>query len=169
MASISIAPRYGACGFGVLGARIADGYRLDSQSIFSQLAGRCSLPAHADRSQGMVFPREEPVNHSLRSAHPARSHPLFDRLPQSSGGRVELVLERRHVPARYPTDHRHFRLTHRRHDARRDDGTVDPPDRTSDRRSSIPQPLCGTPRSAEHAACLTWHIVIRSIGKELPG
>ena len=95
-----------------------------------------------------------------------RSHLFFDRLPQSSGGRVELVLELRHVPARYSTDHRHFRLTHRRHDPRRDDGTVNPRDRRSDQRSSIPQPICGTPRSAEHAACLTWHIVIRSIGKE---
>jgi hypothetical protein len=83
---------------------------------------------------------------------------FFNRLPQSSGGRDELVLELRALSARYPIDYRHFRLTHRRRDARRDG-----------RRSSAPHPIWKeNPSSAEPAACVKWRILIKSIGKELP-
>src|SRR5262249_54385942 len=75
-----------------------------------------------------------------------RPHLFFDRLPQSSGGRDELVLELRDLSARYPIDYPHFRLTHRRRDARCDDGTVNGRRRRSGRRSNVPHPIWkGTP------------------------
>jgi hypothetical protein len=46
-------------------ACIASGYRLDSQSIFSQSGRPLFTASHADLSQGYGFPKEKPVNHSF--------------------------------------------------------------------------------------------------------
>jgi hypothetical protein len=54
--------------FGVPEAGIAGGYRLDSQSIFSQM-GRSLLTApHVDRNQGYGSPKEKAVKGSMRDA-----------------------------------------------------------------------------------------------------
>jgi NADH dehydrogenase len=44
---------------------------------------------------------------------------------QSLGGGHELGLELHYLPTRDPIDHRHFRLSHRRRNARRDNGAAD--------------------------------------------
>jgi hypothetical protein len=60
MASISIARRYGARSFGN-GKNIARGYRLDSQSIFSQLSQPLfTAPADVDRRQECGVARMSP-------------------------------------------------------------------------------------------------------------
>lgn len=77
MASISIASRYGACG--LVSARIADGYRLDSKLIFSQLARPLFTGAHANRVRGSL--KEQPVNQSLRAIEVDTRTPEWRKRP----------------------------------------------------------------------------------------
>jgi NADH dehydrogenase FAD-containing subunit len=118
-------PRAGRKAAGILRCKSAEGARQGQDAAGVSLS-RFWVAGH-DRplARGRTVRRVQSVR--AAGVAPVEPHPylLLDWLPQSSGGGHELGLELCYLSTGDAIDHWHFRLPHRRRDARCDNGVAD--------------------------------------------